>query len=236
MAIKHGMHGTATYRSWNGMKQRCDNINNKRYSDYGGRGISYDLRWGEFENFLLDMGVRPDGMSLDRIENDGNYEKDNCKWSTAIEQMNNRRNNRILIYKGESKTLTQWAKKIGVKPTVLDARLRRRWALERAITESTIYEKELTFKGKTKTISEWCDYLGMNRNALYTRLHRGWSVEKTLSTPTQKNIIITVNGETKTAGEWRTLLNIPKSTFHNRLKRGWTEEEALFGKNAGGCG
>jgi hypothetical protein len=92
---KHGMAYSLTYRSWINMKQRCSNKNNIGYSRYGGRGIKVCDRWLEsFENFLEDMGKRPNGMSIDRIDNDDNYEPDNCKWSTSKEQSNNQTTNK----------------------------------------------------------------------------------------------------------------------------------------------
>jgi len=87
----HGMFGTATYRAWNDMKKRCLNKTNKSYKYYGGRGITICERWLTFENFLADMGVRPAGLSLDRIDNNGNYEPGNCRWTTHQQQMVNRR-------------------------------------------------------------------------------------------------------------------------------------------------
>ena len=86
----HGMHSSPEYNCWAGVKQRCLNPKNHRYNEYGGRGITICERWMKFENFLADMGRRPKGTSLDRIDNDGNYELSNCKWSTAKEQINNR--------------------------------------------------------------------------------------------------------------------------------------------------
>lgn len=83
--------GTKTYNSWLGMKQRCNNPKHHKYPAYGGRGIYHDWRWSDFENFLSDMGERPEGKTLDRYpDKNGNYFKDNCRWATSIEQNNNR--------------------------------------------------------------------------------------------------------------------------------------------------
>lgn len=90
---KHGYHQTPTYHSWEKMKSRCNNPNNPSYSRYGGIGVSYDKRWETFEPFLEDMGDRPEGMSLDRINPFGNYGPSNCRWATWKEQANNQRRN-----------------------------------------------------------------------------------------------------------------------------------------------
>lgn len=89
----HGRNGnkTPTYRSWNAMLCRCTHPTNKMYHAYGGRGITVCERWMTFANFLADMGERPAGLTLDRINNDGNYEPDNCKWATRSEQNSNTR-------------------------------------------------------------------------------------------------------------------------------------------------
>ena len=90
-ATTHGQSNTNTYRIWQGMIYRCSNPNLRIYKYYGGRGITVCERWHEFENFLQDMGERPKGLSIDRINNDGNYEPGNCRWATTSEQASNQR-------------------------------------------------------------------------------------------------------------------------------------------------
>lgn len=111
---KHDYYNTSTYKSWQGLKERCDNKNNDAYYRYGGRGISYDPRWSKFTKFLEDMGECPVGMSIERVNNDGNYTKENCRWATKTEQANNRRTNVFLKYKGKSDTLANWCRNLGI--------------------------------------------------------------------------------------------------------------------------
>lgn len=124
-----------TYRSWNGLKDRCLNIHNKNYASYGGRGVSVCDRWlASFDNFLADMGPTPKGMSLDRFPDmNGNYEPSNCRWAKARDQQNNRRNTVMLEYKGLRKSLSEWADDFGMNLDTLYKRIQRGMSVEAAI-------------------------------------------------------------------------------------------------------
>ena len=128
----HGMTGTPIYRIWGSMLKRCRNSNDPNYHRYGGRGIAVCDRWLSFENFLLDMGERPEGLTLDRANNDGDYEPGNCRWVTRLEQMNNTRRNKLVFFEGETKTLAQWCREKGLNYNKAKHRLNRGWEPEKA--------------------------------------------------------------------------------------------------------
>jgi hypothetical protein len=126
-ATKHGLVGTREYNSYNAMKSRCLHPSNKRYSRYGGRGISVCTRWLEsFANFIEDMGMQPSrDHSIERINRDGNYEPGNCVWASKAVQANNRSNNTVIEIEGRTQTMTQWARESGVNRTVILRRMKR---------------------------------------------------------------------------------------------------------------
>lgn len=118
---------SGTYLSWRDMHIRCsDRCKDKRNrKHYYLRGIRVCERWGDFLNFLADMGERPEGTSLDRIDNNGDYEPGNCRWATAVQQARNTSKTRRIAYGGETKCLTEWAKELGISPNALAARIAR---------------------------------------------------------------------------------------------------------------
>ena len=128
------MRHSKEYGIWVSMRNRCSNPNVKAYANYGGRGIKVCDRWQSFENFYADMGARPDGMTLERIDNDGDYEPSNVRWATRAEQANNKRNNRLLSFDGVTKTLAQWADGLGVSHATLVMRLKQGWPIDKAVT------------------------------------------------------------------------------------------------------
>jgi hypothetical protein len=132
----HGMTGTPEWAAWQTMRQRCNNPAHKQYAHYGGRGISVCESWNtSFDAFLQDMGLRPGpDYSIDRLENDGNYEPANCAWRTAQDQMNNRRTTVLLCFRGQTKPLAHWAAVMGIKHSILYRRIRDGWGTARALT------------------------------------------------------------------------------------------------------
>lgn len=119
-----------TYRTWQAMVTRCTNIAVKSYEDYGARGISVCARWMLFENFLADMGEKPPGMSIERVDNNKGYYPDNCKWATKLEQARNTRANRYVEYRGKTMTQAEFAKAIGHNQSTVSYRLRSGWTPE----------------------------------------------------------------------------------------------------------
>jgi len=130
---KHGLSGTPTYRTWSAMRTRCRNPRQKTYKQYGGRNITVCARWDDFANFLADMGERPPGHSIDRIDSTGNYEPSNCRWATPQEQAENSSRSRRLTFAGRTMNLSRWAEHLGIHGSTLIERLEK-WPIERALS------------------------------------------------------------------------------------------------------
>jgi len=134
----HQTHGNSRhplYGIWAGMMKRCYSRTCRAYRNYGGRGIVVISRWHDFKNFVADVYPRPVDSSLDRVDNNGPYSLENCRWASREQQSNNTRANRVLRFNGESKTVSEWARAIGVKRSTLNARLNDyHWTVEKALT------------------------------------------------------------------------------------------------------
>lgn len=119
------------------MMQRCYNPNRDSFSEYGGRGIKVCARWHTFENFVADMGPRPAGMTLERINNDGDYEPSNCKWATRLEQAMNRRSNTFLELNGERLTASEWSARLGISKATICKRRKAGRSDEQCLSTTT---------------------------------------------------------------------------------------------------
>jgi hypothetical protein len=121
----HGMANTPEYKTWTGMLDRCNNKKTPSYRDYGGRGIQVCESWKKFENFYKDMGKRPKGTSIDRIDVNGDYCSENCRWATRQIQNNNTRKNKYITHNGETKTLSEWSRVYNIPVWKLSQRMLR---------------------------------------------------------------------------------------------------------------
>jgi hypothetical protein len=150
--FKHGKEGSKVYDAWCHIKSRCFNPNDKQYKDYGGRGIKVCKRWLIFENFYKDMGDPSENgrkVSLDRKDNNGDYEPLNCRWADQKMQVNNQRRSKFYTYEGETHVLPDWAKIKGVSYYQLRQRIYQRgWSFEEAITAPPRYSPTLTNTNK----------------------------------------------------------------------------------------
>lgn len=193
-ATTHGLtggrsHANRLYSIWRNMKQRCYNPKAAKYNNYGGRGIAVCEEWinsyVSFHEWAMANGYS-DNLTLDRIENNGNYEPLNCRWSTNQEQSNNTRFNRLLTYNEETKTLAQWADEIGLNFTTLKCRLDDYgWDLEKALNAPVGKHQKriIQYNGKTQTLNKWSKELGINYKLLCGRLLKGWSIERAFTQP-----------------------------------------------------
>lgn len=133
--VTHGLSATPTWQSWRSMCKRCLDPNNSDYHNYGGRGITVCQQWMQsFEAFLEDMGYRPDNCSLDRVDNDGNYEPNNCRWATRSEQQRNRSDNHSLTYNGKTFCIAEWAEVTGLPHWSIRYRIKQGWTVGNALT------------------------------------------------------------------------------------------------------
>lgn len=128
------MENTLTYTTWAQMKSRCMNPKHRSYPGYGGRGITVCARWMMFESFLEDMGEKPKGKySIDRVDNNGGYCKENCRWTDSVTQNNNRRNTAYYTHEGKTQSLTLWARERGMPAATVKSRIRLGWNIEDAL-------------------------------------------------------------------------------------------------------
>ena len=189
----HGGAGNRArwYRSWEAAKARCLNENNSEWTNYGRRGIRMCERWlNNPGTFLKDMGEPPRGYSIDRINNDGDYEPKNCHWASPSEQARNRRSSRTLIHNGANRNLVEWAKVTGIGACTISMRIDKYgWSVKRALTTPVPPHKSrgITFRGKTQGGRAWAKETRIHRTTILARLRKGWSVEKSLTTPTKKS-------------------------------------------------
>ncbi|KAE9560682.1 hypothetical protein [Companilactobacillus bobalius] len=182
---KHPLYGV-----WNGMKQRCNNPNQTKYKNYGARGIHLCENWqNNFETFFnwSILNGYSYGLTIDRIDVNGNYEPNNCRWVSQKVQQNNRSNNHLITDEnGVTKTLAEWADSAKVTEVALARRIKNGMSVNEAITKGNLHPKFITINGETHNLKEWGAIKGYRRGLIPSRIERGWNPVKAVLTPPRK--------------------------------------------------
>lgn len=185
----HGMHGTPEYQTWRNMLTRCYNPNSDRYQSYGGRGIRVCDRWRDsFRAFYEDMGDKPECLTLERKDVDGDYGPENCVWATTEEQARNTTKNRYVEYDGRSMILPDWEKETGIKRGTIQMRMDRdKWTVGQALgfdpppAGKHRHVRLIEYDGKSMPMIEWARLRGIHHAAISTRIDMlGWTLGQAL--------------------------------------------------------
>lgn len=168
--LLHGWSGSSTYQAWNGMQQRCENPKSRVFKHYGGRGITMDPEWKMFLNFLRDMGPRPVGLELDRIDNNKGYSKDNCRWTTREKQIENRRTTIYVDLEGEKVCLAEACRRLGVKRHTIYLRMEKGLDFHSAVNKQVRPKNRLTVE-KVREIRRLVPVIGLAGTARHLGIH-----------------------------------------------------------------
>lgn len=227
--LKHGHaeNPDRLYQKWLSMRNRCLNPNATGYENYGGRGIKVCLEWNDYINFR-DWAIANGyvaGLTIDRIDVDGDYEPSNCRFTTMKEQNNNRRTTNLHTYNGKTQSEMKWAEEYGISYGALKTRLEYGWDFEKALTTPVVHNEILIeHDGQTHPLKRWARIYNMCPSTLKGRIDRGWAFEDAIKTPPKeapfKTLKFEYNGESRTVAEWAKLTGIPYNTVKNRIKKG----------------
>lgn len=217
---------------WTSIKQRCLNPNDRRFERYGGRGIKIHSEWiDSFESFLDYVGFRPsENHSIDRINNNGNYEPGNVRWATPEEQVRNRENTLNYTYMGKERPLAELAETFDIPyPALYKRVVVRDWPIDKAI-ETPLKVKEercYEYRGKMRTLADICQLEGKTYRTVHARVCKGMSLEDALDYKTVNPNMYFFKGIERTLTEIAKMLNVPETTLRNRIKRGRSFAEAI---------
>lgn len=251
--LSHRMSSTPEYVAWKGMKQRCEYPKHVSYSRYGGRGITVCERWQKFENFYVDMGDKPNGAQLERIDNDDGYKPGNVVWATRKQQANNTINNHFVTHNGLTKTISQWAEDLGEHQRNIVMRLRRDYTHAQALGFEEPPERHsdkqeaqhkirktggvtptvtVLWNGKERLLSEVAKETNIPYDVALRRRGLGWPVERIFSRkvePAHGNLLAhPITGEMKYKAELAREFGITRGLLQSRLNSGWTLKQALL--------
>lgn len=232
---KHGLTGTYEHRTWASMVGRCTYPSHSRWEFYGGRGITVCQRWRDsLLAFLEDMGPRPPGGSIERIDNDGPYSPENCRWATQKEQSRNKRSTVRLTFNGKTQSAADWSDETGIPARLIVQRVHKlNWTAEKALTTPPAQcvrrcEKEYTFDGRSQTISEWARESGIDSGTLsYRIITSGWTFERAVTTPVMKTTY-DYHGELLPLRTIERLEGFTRNTLQHRIRKGMSFSQALL--------
>jgi len=211
------------------MKQRCYNPNAKDYKNYGWRGIIVCKEWLNNSKSFYDWAINngyTDKLTIDRENNDGNYEPDNCRWVTRKVQNNNKANNKIIEIDGISKTIAQWSEETGVPPNTLSYRIGIGLKTYKDLFAIPSHV-EIEINNQTKTLLEWSKTSGLDTATIYRRYTAGWDNNDLLSELIDITKHIEINGEIHTATEWAEISGLTRDIILHRISYGWKNEDLL---------
>lgn len=188
---RHGKCGTSVYNRWCEIIARCTRPKCTSYRNYGKRGITVCDKWRNFENFYTDMGDPPTAQhSIDRIDNNGPYSPENCRWATRAEQQRNTRRNHIIVFNGESLCIGDWCVRFNLNRNTLQKRLKDGWKIEKALKtpqpRNPNHGRKIEFNGEAHTAAEWSRKIGVPRKVIERRMRDGWPVHIVLG-PLMRN-------------------------------------------------
>ena len=218
------------------IKGRCYNKNNNRYSNYGARGIVVCDEWNEntesFIQWSLNNGYK-EGLSIDRIDNNGPYSPSNCRWVNDYVQANNKSDTLYIEYRGKRKSLAEWCRELDISYEMTRKRFHKGWSIEELFnTDSNCHYVKLKINGEEKTITEWSKIYNIPRTIIAQRYYKGDSPEECLREVGEfkQRDLIDIEGEKITFKEAAQKLNISYFTLKGRRRRGWSDEEIITGK------
>ena len=218
-------------KTWRSMKDRCFNPKNARYPRYGARGITVCEDWMSFDSFkkwAMESGYTDD-LTIDRVDNDGDYCPENCRWVDMKTQCNNRSTNHLLTLDGRTQTISEWARELGIPPGVIFQRKRNGWSDERALTEPVNSMKMYELNGEVHSLTEWESITGIPMKTLHKRVTvQGMSMEEAVQDTNYNRKYISFNGKTQSLAEWAREYGMNSFTLRERLvKTGWDMKEAI---------
>ena len=221
------------YGVWKGIKARCCCKTNKYYKRYGLRGIKVCKEWSEdffsFWKWAIENGYKQ-GLTIDRINNNGDYCPQNCRWADVYQQANNKRTNILITYKGKTKTLKEWCRTLSLNYSRTLNRIRIGWDEIDALTKPQQKNRIYTIEGISKTIKEWCVLYSIDSKTVNSRLRKGWDIKKAITEPLMldNKRYVKIGEEIKPLREWHAIYSLNYDVFYNRVKKGWNEERALI--------